>query len=73
MELPIELRLAVERELQGVALGDLKRAADLLSRRYRAETRDGRLHLNEEVAVKAYLAARLPATFAATRSAISSW
>jgi len=72
MELPAELKQAVERELERVPLADLQRAADTLSRRYRAETRDGRLHLAEDMAVKAYLAARLPATFAALRASMEA-
>ncbi len=44
--------------LEGVALADLKRASEILSRRYRAETRDGRLHICDELAAKAHLAAR---------------
>lgn len=72
MELPAELKQAVERELERVPLADLQRAAELLSRRYRAETRDGRLHLAEDMAVKAYLAARLPATFAAIHASMEA-
>lgn len=68
MELPAALRLAVDRALEKVALADLQRAAATLSARYRAELRDGRLHLSEALAVKAYLAVRLPATYAAVRS-----
>ena len=71
MELPAALRHAVDLALEGTALGDLTRAADLLSRRYRAETRDGRLHLSDDLAALAYLTTRLPATYAAIRAAIS--
>lgn len=71
MELPAPLRAAVDRLLEGIPLADLQRAAGLLSQRYRAETRDGRLHLDGDLAVKAYLAARLPATFAAIRAALA--
>lgn len=70
MELPAALRQAVDAELQGVALADLQRASAILSRRYRAETRDGKWHLSDELAAYAYLAARLPATFAAVTSAL---
>lgn len=70
MELPAALRAAVDRMLEGVPLADLQRASALLSSRYRAETRDGKLHLEAELAVKAYLAARLPATFAAVRASL---
>ncbi|MBL8579350.1 MAG: methyltransferase type 11 [Mesorhizobium sp.] len=70
MELPVALRQAVDRYLEGTPLDQLRTAADLLSRRYRAETRDGRLHLDSETAMKAYLAARLPATYAAIRASM---
>lgn len=69
MELPAALRQAVERELEGVPLQELKRAGDRLSRRYREEVRDGSLHLSDRIAVAAYLATRLPATYAAIRAA----
>ncbi|MFL4466054.1 small ribosomal subunit Rsm22 family protein, partial [Brucella melitensis] len=72
MELPASLRHAVDGALEGVALADLKRASEILSRRYRAETRDGRLHICDELAAKAYLAARLPTTYAAVRASLDS-
>ncbi|MFD1199337.1 small ribosomal subunit Rsm22 family protein [Brucella gallinifaecis] len=72
MELPPLLRQAVDAALEGVALADLKHASAVLSKRYRAETRDGRLHISDELAAKAYLAARLPATYAAVRSSLES-
>jgi ribosomal protein RSM22 (predicted rRNA methylase) len=50
---------------------ELQRAAAQLSSRYRAEVRDGRLHLADELAVRAYLATRLPATFAAVRASFA--
>ncbi|MGU3575761.1 small ribosomal subunit Rsm22 family protein [Brucellaceae bacterium C25G] len=70
MELPARLRQGVDNLLTGVALNDLQRASDILSKRYRAETRDGRLHLSDEMAAYAYLAARLPATYAAVFSSL---
>ncbi|MEP9388323.1 small ribosomal subunit Rsm22 family protein [Mesorhizobium sp. KR9-304] len=71
MELPSALRQAVDRFLQGTPLEQLRAASERLSQRYRSETRDGRLHLDEVLAVKAYLAARLPATYAAIRASMS--
>src|SRR5690606_12223428 len=70
MELPSVLRQAVDQTLEGIALSDLKRASNILSSRYRAETRDGKLHLSDELAAMAYLAARLPATYAAVRASL---
>ncbi|WP_309082569.1 small ribosomal subunit Rsm22 family protein [Chelativorans sp.] len=70
MELPARLRQAVDQMLEGIPLPELQRAAELLSRRYRSETRDGRLHVADALAASAYLAARLPATYAAVRKAM---
>jgi len=70
MQLPAVLAAAVERELDGVPLADLQRAADRLSQRYRAELRDGALHVADELAARAYLATRLPATYAAVRASL---
>ncbi len=72
MELPAALRLAVERMLEGVPLETLRRDALTLSERYRSETRDGRLHMSDERATHAYLAARLPATYAAVRASLAA-
>jgi ribosomal protein RSM22 (predicted rRNA methylase) len=72
MELPSPLRQAVDRLLEGTPLATLQQAAKTLSDRYRAELRDGRLHMAEELAVKAYLAARMPATYAAARASLEA-
>jgi len=70
MQLPPSLRQAIDAELEGVSLRDLAGAAEVLSQRYRAEVRDGRLHLNDELSARAYLTTRLPATFAAIAAAL---
>jgi ribosomal protein RSM22 (predicted rRNA methylase) len=72
VELPGHLRREIERALEGVALAKLRRAADILSQRYRSEARDGRPHLSDDLAVQAYLAARMPATYAAVRSSMAA-
>ncbi|RWC88436.1 MAG: methyltransferase type 11 [Mesorhizobium sp.] len=72
MELPAPLRQAVDRILEKVPLPDLKQAAKTLSDRYRAELRDGRLHMAQDMAVRAYLATRLPATYAAVRASLDA-
>ena len=68
MELPQRLRSEVEFILEGISTRDLELATNQLSERYRSEKRDGRLHLHETIYAQAYLATRLPATFAATRA-----
>lgn len=70
MELPSQLRQAVDRFLEGTPLDQLRIASERLTGRYRSETRDGRHHLDDASAVKAYLAARLPATYAAVRASM---
>lgn len=71
MELPLRLRQAVDDALTGVPLAELTRAASLLSARYRGEKLDGALHLSDDLAARAYLATRLPATYAAIRDAMA--
>ncbi|HEX4410914.1 MAG TPA: small ribosomal subunit Rsm22 family protein [Xanthobacteraceae bacterium] len=72
MELPLALHHAVDRMLDGVALSDIAAAAAELSQRYREERRDGKLHVATDRAVLAYLAARLPATYAAVRASFAA-
>jgi ribosomal protein RSM22 (predicted rRNA methylase) len=72
MQLPPLLRQAVDRALSGVAVADLAAAAAALSRRYREECRDGRLHVGSDREALAYLAARLPATYAAVRASFAA-
>lgn len=72
MQLPPSLRAAIDRELEGIALADLARASEALSQRYRAEVQDGRLHLSDDMAARAYLTTRLPATFAAISTALAA-
>jgi len=72
MELPAPLRQGVDSLLEKVPLPALRQAARTLSERYRAELRDGRLHMGEDMAVKAYLTTRLPATYAAVRASLGA-
>ncbi|MBC2773508.1 methyltransferase type 11 [Rhizobium sp. AQ_MP] len=71
MELPAPLRSAVDQMLSGEPLEKLAKASSILSDRYRREVRDGRFHIDDALAAKAYLATRLPATFAAVRAALA--
>jgi ribosomal protein RSM22 (predicted rRNA methylase) len=72
MELPRALRRAVDQILDGMALSEIAAAAADLSRRYREERRDGKLHVATDRAVLAYLAVRLPATYAAVRASFAA-
>lgn len=70
MELPPPLRRAVDEILDGIAPADLAEAAAILSRRYRDESRG--LHVASDRAALAYLATRLPATYAAVRASFAA-
>src|SRR4051794_14704197 len=70
MELPPALREAVDTALEGVPARDLAAASNALSERYRAELRDGRAHVADDRAARAYLAALLPSTCSSLRAAL---
>jgi len=72
MELPQRLRSEVDSILEGISTRDLELATTHLSDRYRSEKRDGRLHIHDTIYAQAYLATRLPATFAAARASFQS-
>jgi len=72
MELPPILRAAVDDALDGVPLADLQAASERLTARYRSETRDGRAHLSDDLSARAYLAVRMPATYAAIRASLGA-
>jgi ribosomal protein RSM22 (predicted rRNA methylase) len=72
MDLPKALRAGVEDAISGIPLSALAEAAAALSRRYRAELRDGRDHLGDDLTARAYLATRLPATYAASRASFAA-
>jgi ribosomal protein RSM22 (predicted rRNA methylase) len=72
MELPPLLRRNVDHALSGVGLADLAAAATALSQRYRDERRSDSLHVRSERDVLAYLAVRLPATYAAVRASFAA-
>jgi ribosomal protein RSM22 (predicted rRNA methylase) len=72
MELPPALRQAIDRALSGIGAKELAATAAALSRRYRGERSDGKPHVVTEDDALAYLAARLPATYAAVRAAFAA-
>ncbi len=72
MELPKSLRRAVDRVLSGVPLAELAAAWAALSQRYREERDDGKRRVASEREAFAYLATRLPATYAAVRASFAA-
>lgn len=72
MELPPLLRNAVDRTLSGMPLDQLTATAAVLSQRYREERRDGKAQVTSDREVLAYLAVRLPTTYAAVRASFAA-
>lgn len=72
MELPLRLRQAVDVALEGVAVSELAAATKALSHRYRNEVRDGRLHISDAKLALAYIATRMPATYAAIHQSLEA-
>lgn len=72
MQLPAALRQGVDTALADIPLRDLADAVQILSERYRRGRRDGAPHLSSDLAACAYLATRLPATFAAIAAAFDA-
>lgn len=72
MELPYELREAIERQAQGASQHELKELTGELSRRYRDETGQGRRLVSRDAEALAYAVARMPATYCAVRAALEA-
>lgn len=72
MELPPLLRQAVDRLLDGASLTDIAAASAALSQRYREERLGGGRHVGSQGDALAYLAVRLPATYAAVRASFAA-
>jgi ribosomal protein RSM22 (predicted rRNA methylase) len=72
MELPPALRMAVDRALSGIPARELGAAAAALSQRYRDERRGHAPHVATRQDAFAYIATRLPATYAAVRAAFAA-
>src|SRR5262245_58447613 len=72
MDLPPLLRRAVDDELEGTALSGLAATAEALSQRYRDGRHDAKPHATSDRDALAYLAVRLPATYAAVRASLDA-
>lgn len=70
MQLPVDLAVALEEELQGIPAKALAKACEQLSSRYRSRRPDaGGPFLRDDIDIAAYAAYRVPATYAATQAA----
>ncbi|KOF57746.1 MULTISPECIES: small ribosomal subunit Rsm22 family protein [Clostridium] len=70
MELPIELKLAIENQLVGIKHSKLAQDAQTLSKKYRTESGHGKRLLTESNEAVAYSVVRMPATYGAVYSAL---
>ena len=71
MELPFELRTAIEKQTEGMSLSKMKKIAEDLSIRYRKQSGKGKRLLVEEEEAAVYSSVRMPATFGAVFSALN--
>ena len=70
MELPLQLKWAVEHHIQGMDQAKLKRDLKALSVRYRTGGGRGRRLLTEDAEAASYAIARMPATYGAVAAAL---
>ncbi|SHJ16017.1 small ribosomal subunit Rsm22 family protein [Lutispora thermophila] len=70
MELPIGLRIAIENEITGIRHEQLKQDAQMLSKRYRNESKEGRRLITSSNEAAAYSVVRMPATYGAVYTAL---
>lgn len=71
MQLPADLKNALDGLFQQTNLKALEKASTRLTNRYRKELRDGAMHIGDKDAALGYVAARFPATYAAVFSALA--
>ena len=71
MQLPQQVRRAIEDRADAIGFPALKRAATALSDAYREKRGTADARLPEAVRVAAYLATRMPATYGAARAALA--
>ncbi|MDF2943106.1 MAG: ribosomal methyltransferase Rsm22 [Herbinix sp.] len=70
MELPIELRIAIEEQLIGTNYATLKQDTQTLSKNYRTESGQGKRLLTKDDEAIAYSVVRMPATYGAVHKAL---
>lgn len=72
MKIPYLLEDAIQKEIQGIKLNELKQIAKELSNRYMKEERKGQTLLSKEKEALAYSIMRMPATFCAVKTVLEN-
>ena len=72
MQIPDLLENAIEKEIQGIKITELKELAQKLSNRYMNQKREGQTLLSKEKEALAYSIMRMPATFCAVTVALKN-
>lgn len=70
MELPNELKVAIEKNLEKISTGELAKHSENISLKYRNEERNGKKLLTLEAEALSYSAVRMPATYGAIYTAL---
>lgn len=71
MQLPIELKLAIENEIHNVKYGDLKEISESITSKYKNESGQGRRLIQKDEEAITYSVVRMPATYGAVYSALN--
>ncbi len=71
MDIPFELRNAMEKMLEGHSSDELKRISRQMTDRYKNESGRGRVLVSSELETQVYAAVRMPATYGAVCDALS--
>ncbi len=71
MELPLQLRTAIEDSLSGEKPEVLKKLSRQMTERYKNESGHGKVLVSEDLEARVYAAVRMPATFGAVCDALS--
>ena len=73
MELPNDLKFAIEQQTVGIPQNKLRSAAEGISLRYRNETGEGKRLVSTAIDTLAYAVVRMPATYGAVYSALNDF
>jgi ribosomal protein RSM22 (predicted rRNA methylase) len=71
MELPVDLKIAIEKEIGGINHNKLMNDAQLLSKKYRNESGQGKRLLTDSSEAVAYSVVRMPATYGAVYASLN--
>ena len=70
MQLPIELKMAIESQIEDIKHNDLKEISETITYKYKNESGRGRSLINKDYEAITYSVVRMPATYGAVYTAL---